>query len=193
MGYERFKMLKFTRKQEFRDGSKKIILEAYIPGVNSGMYDKTIHLGMTIVEYKASWFRMKKTTTTGYLTLTKPEFKEFVEEVNKINDLNNTKTGYVKSETEFLGIEFTLKDGSKQFVPKQETLEEAAKDFVLTHDFSLIKTQNHLANRCFQLGANWQAERCYSDEEAIQLLIKLNQEIREVDDVRSWFEQFKKK
>jgi hypothetical protein len=90
MGYERFKMLKFTRKQEFRDGSKKIILEAYIPGVNSGVYDKTIHLVMTIVEYKASWFRMKKTTTTGYLTLTKPEFKEFVEEVNKINDLNNT-------------------------------------------------------------------------------------------------------
>jgi hypothetical protein len=90
MGYERFKMLKFTRKQEFRDGSKKIILEAYIPGVNSGMYDKTIHLEMVIVEYKASWFRMKKTTTTGYLTLTKPEFKEFVEEVNKINNLSNT-------------------------------------------------------------------------------------------------------
>jgi hypothetical protein len=34
------------------------------------------------------------------------------------------KTGYVKSKTEFLGVEFTLKDGSKQFVPKQETLEE---------------------------------------------------------------------
>jgi hypothetical protein len=31
------------------------------------------------------------------------------------------KTGYVKSETEFLGVEFTLKDGSKQFIPKQET------------------------------------------------------------------------
>jgi hypothetical protein len=28
--------------------------------------------------------------------------------------------GYVKSETKLLGVEFTLKDGSKQFVPKQE-------------------------------------------------------------------------
>lgn len=34
------------------------------------------------------------------------------------------KTGYSKSETEFLGVEFTLKDGSKQFVPKQEILPE---------------------------------------------------------------------
>jgi hypothetical protein len=42
------------------------------------------------------------------------------------------KLGYVKSETEFSGIEYTLKDGSKQVIiigeglPKQETLEEAA-------------------------------------------------------------------
>ena len=41
----------------------------------------------------------------------------------------------------------------------KETLEEAAKDFVLSHDFSLIKTQNHLANRCFQVGAKWQQEQ----------------------------------
>ena len=33
----------------------------------------------------------------------------------------------------------------------------------------------------------------YSEEEAIQLLIKFNQEIIEVEDVRGWFEQFKKK
>ena len=36
-------------------------------------------------------------------------------------------------------------------------------------------------------------ERMYSEEEAIQLLIKFNQEIQEVEDVREWFEQFKKK
>jgi hypothetical protein len=45
----------------------------------------------------------------------------------------------------------------------------------------------------FIRGAKWQAERMYSEEEAIQLLIKFNQEIREVEDVREWFEQFKKK
>ena len=32
----------------------------------------------------------------------------------------------------------------------------------------------------------------YSEEEVIQLLIKFNQEIQEVEDVRGWFEEFKK-
>ena len=36
-------------------------------------------------------------------------------------------------------------------------------------------------------------ERSYSEEEVIQLLIKFNQEIQEVEDVRGWFNQFKKK
>ena len=39
----------------------------------------------------------------------------------------------------------------------------------------------------------WQQERMYSEEEVIKLLIKFNQEIQEVEDVRGWFEQFKKK
>ena len=38
----------------------------------------------------------------------------------------------------------------------------------------------------------WQQERMYSEEEVIKLLIKFNQEIQEVEDVRGWFEQFKK-
>jgi hypothetical protein len=47
--------------------------------------------------------------------------------------------------------------------PKQETLEEAAKEFVLSHDFSRLTNPNHLANRCFQYGAKWQQERMYSE------------------------------
>jgi hypothetical protein len=54
--------------------------------------------------------------------------------------------------------------------PKQETLEEAAKEFVLSHDFSLLTNQKHLANRCFQYGAKWQAERMYSEEEVLKLI-----------------------
>ena len=42
---------------------------------------------------------------------------------------------------------------------KQETLEEAAKEFVLSHDFSLLTNPNHLANRCFQYGAKWKQEQ----------------------------------
>jgi hypothetical protein len=108
------------------------------------------------------------------------------------------KTGYSKSETEFLGIEFTLKDGSKQFIPKQETLEDKAKKFTenlyyKVDDSDEFNGEPLAVYDAFIEGANWQSERCYSEEEAIQLLIKFNQEIREVDDVRSWFEQFKKK
>jgi hypothetical protein len=37
------------------------------------------------------------------------------------------KRGYVKSETELIGVQITLKDGSQQFIPKQETLEEVTR------------------------------------------------------------------
>jgi len=66
--------------------------------------------------------------------------------------------------------------------PKQETLEEAAE--------RLIKLNRQDA---FYEGAKWQAERMYNEEEVIQLLIKFNQEIQEVEDVKDWFKQFKKK
>ena len=45
----------------------------------------------------------------------------------------------------------------------------------------------------FRDGAKWQSEKMYSEEEVIQLLIKFNQEIQEVEDIRGWFEQFKNK
>ena len=52
--------------------------------------------------------------------------------------------------------------------PKQETLEEAAKEFVLSHDFSKLTNPNHLANRCFQFGAEWQKEKYTIEEQHIE-------------------------
>lgn len=49
--------------------------------------------------------------------------------------------------------------------PKQETLEEAAKNFVLNHDFSLLTNIKHLANRSFQFGAKWQQKNSYTEED----------------------------
>jgi hypothetical protein len=40
---------------------------------------------------------------------------------------------------------------------------------------------------------NYKIKRSYSEEDLIQTLIKFNQEIQEVEDVREWFEKFKKK
>jgi hypothetical protein len=80
-----------------------------------------------------------------------------------------------------------------------ETLEEAAKKFVLSHDFSLLTNPNHLANRCFQLGAKYQVEKMYTEEEVKDLIEDwtkmasgLNQNFP-LDKFNIWFEQFKKK
>jgi len=81
---------------------------------------------------------------------------------------------------------------------EEETLEDTAKKFTenlyyKVDDSDEFNGEPLAVYDAFIEGAKWQAERMYSEEEAIQLLIKFNQEIREVDDVRGWFEQFKKK
>jgi hypothetical protein len=81
----------------------------------------------------------------------------------------------------------------KKEEPKQETVEEAAKEFVLSHDFSLLTNPNHLANRCFQYGAKWQAERMYSDEEVKHIISEALQSALVTVDLEQWFKQFKKK
>ncbi len=75
------------------------------------------------------------------------------------------KTGYVKSKTEFLGVEFTLKDGSKQFVPIQSTLKEAAENKYGSDRYLFAQQREG-----FIEGAKWQAERMYSEEELLQAL-----------------------
>ena len=44
-------------------------------------------------------------------------------------------------------------------LPSDEEIENDAKKFVLSHNFSLLTNSNHLANRCFQLGAKWMKEQ----------------------------------
>ncbi len=103
---------------------------------------------------------------------------------------------------------------------KQETLEEAAENFANSKEWMNGGSSNWV-QVSFKKGAKWQAEQknlrlkhteallancekaldktikesktMYSEEEAVQLLIKFNQEIQEVEDVREWFKQFKKK
>jgi hypothetical protein len=117
------------------------------------------------------------------------------------------KTGYVKSKTEFLGVEFTLKDGSKQFVPKQETLEEAAGKYAnkeLNNEVTSKVGNFYGFSSSFEAGANWQAERRYSDSIQfgtwlLSLDITSRGEGLYIDDkgnlltVKDLFEQFKKK
>ena len=67
---------------------------------------------------------------------------------------------------------------------KKETLEEAAE----LHSKITIPSDYH----SFIKGAKWQAERMYSEEEVLQLLLRL-QQTESYDNLYEWFEQFKKK
>jgi len=64
---------------------------------------------------------------------------------------------------------------------KQETIEKVAEKFPKKdYKDGLID------------GANWQAKRMYSENEVLQLLLRL-QQTESYDNLYGWFEQFKKK
>ncbi len=79
--------------------------------------------------------------------------------------------------------------GNLQEEPKQETLEEAAKEGYNNMPFGigLIKRRS-----VFLLGAKWQAERMYSDEEVIKIVEK-SRETGLTAEFLLLTEQFKKK
>ena len=74
---------------------------------------------------------------------------------------------------------------------KQETLEEAAKRIYGTDESKDVEYY------AFILGAKWQQERMYSEEEVMDILLLSYSSISDKSlagaDLRKWFEQFKKK
>ncbi len=76
-------------------------------------------------------------------------------------------------------------------------LEEAAEKYL--QEWRLVNNI-HLSNpihaeRCkndFKAGGNYLAERMYSEQEVLQLLLRL-QQTESYDNLYDWFEQFKKK
>ena len=78
---------------------------------------------------------------------------------------------------------------------EQETFEEAAKEFAKNH--SIYPTAQDDTEYGFKHGANWQAERMYSEEEVIELLnifrIYSYHHGCGSSELLEWFEQFKKK
>ena len=70
----------------------------------------------------------------------------------------------------------------------KETLEEVAEKY----------SKNELSKLGFSNGAKWQAEKMYSEEEVIRILIKAYEDVgkRKIPNqvvLANWFEQFKKK
>ena len=76
----------------------------------------------------------------------------------------------------------------------KETLEEAAEKY----DEDNTNDEYGKSYRAFIDGAKWQAERMYSEEEVVNILIKAYEDIgkRKIPNqvvLASWFKQFKKK
>ena len=81
----------------------------------------------------------------------------------------------------------------------KETLEEVAESHVENPDIIAKFSENKaMYKRMFKDGAKWQAERMYSEEEVVNILIKAYEDIgkRKIPNqvvLASWFKQFKKK
>ena len=75
---------------------------------------------------------------------------------------------------------------------KQETHEE-----VLIFPIMIENGLDYLrlSRKIFEKGVKWQMERSYSEEEVLELLLKMNEWPTTFDgeeEVKEWFEQFKK-
>jgi hypothetical protein len=79
---------------------------------------------------------------------------------------------------------------------KTELEEAAAREFPLLNTGFLSDDEEDLHllghRKSFIKGAKWQAERMYSEQEVLQLLLRLKQ-TESYDNLYEWFEQFKKK
>ncbi len=74
-------------------------------------------------------------------------------------------------------------------VDKQETLEEAAVDYIAAK--SARAKEHGLVYNAIKFGANWQAERMYSEEDMTEYAIYIV--FNNLITPKQWFEQFKKK
>jgi hypothetical protein len=104
---------------------------------------------------------------------------------------NQTQVGYEYDEYHFILPEYN---------PKQETLEEAAEQYVI--DESFLPVYKEECERSFKNGALWQAERIYSELELFINEVKdkidsfeysVNQQSYISEYMTEWFKQFKKK
>ena len=59
----------------------------FIPGINSGAYDKTLHIQVRINEKVKGLFKTKEQRIYSEITLTRKQVEELRDECNKILEL----------------------------------------------------------------------------------------------------------
>ena len=77
----------------------------------------------------------------------------------QVNTMLSRARLHNQDDTEMFTNEYLLSQETPIELPSNEEIEDYAKEFVLSHDFSALTNPNHLANRCFQLGAKWMKEQ----------------------------------
>jgi hypothetical protein len=83
-----FKELKFTDRKELSRSNVTTTIRAFVPGVNSGVYSPpSLHIQARIDEAKAGWFKLRRTTSGGSLTLSLREFDDLFEQMERIKAL----------------------------------------------------------------------------------------------------------
>jgi hypothetical protein len=76
---------------------------------------------------------------------------------------------------------------------KKETLEDFTKE-VLQDEFFTNIAEYGKAERLIEIGAKWQEERLYSEEEVLNIIQFFNDDFNMIHDtIPKWFEKFKKK
>jgi len=145
------------------------------------------------------------------IIIPKEEPKQTVQEyeqqgLEKYSHELKSKQDYKKMSKKFTETLTSIPDDVLIKYTQQETLEEAAKDYIEnTMRFSFnsmeTKTQANRMLKCVEFGAKWQKERSYSEKEVFELLNAFNKHTLKLQELKlgnsfsvtDWFEQFKKK
>jgi len=122
-----------------------------------------------------------------HLEKDKKEFAEEWEEIRQEFGLGKQDSNEDWKELEDAKLCEPLKSWDE---PKQETLEEAAKEFYPPTTTDLICSPK-LVRDAFKAGAKWQAEGMYSEEEVKDILIR--SKTAYYSSIIEWFEQNEKK
>lgn len=79
-----FKELVFSNK---RYNGQILQMKMFVPGINSGAYDKSLHIEIRIIETIQKMFKKEERRVFSELTLTKEQVEQLRDECNKILEL----------------------------------------------------------------------------------------------------------
>jgi hypothetical protein len=160
---------------------------------------------MKVIKHKDKWYLQSDTGYKEILLSTDTELQK--NGIQAIDDeflewfVKNPSCEWVEVESMINMIQFTPREFIYKIIipqeePKQETFEEAlVYELEFTHDANRNLDFDLGFKTGGIIGAKWQAERMYSEEEVLNILQEFKRYLSFGDEISQsdWFEQFKKK